>query len=176
LELLRSVDRRLAGLQDSLAPLRELSEIREGITVLDTRLERLAVLEDLPRILGAVEPLGDRLEQLEGAIGRLERQLVTVAESVAPLDGDLKQAGSDTGELRHDLAAVRLRVDAIADDGVMHLVTEVDQLVERVDAMHRTLEGLKASVETVTENLPGVGPGIVARARDAITAIGEHSG
>lgn len=176
LELLRSVDRRLAGVQDSLAPLSELGEIGRGIAVLDRRLDSLTVLEDLPRILGAVEPLGERLNQLDGAIGRLEQHLATVAKSVAPLDGDLKQTGRDTAALRRDVAAVRLRVDGIADDGVAHLVTGLDQLVERVGAMHRTLAGLKGSVENVTEALPGNGPSLVARARDAITAIGEHSG
>lgn len=176
LELLRSVDRRLAGVQDSLAPLTELGEIRHGIAVLDTRLDSLAVLDDLPRILGAVEPLGERLSQLDEAIGRLEQQLEAVAKSVAPLDGDVKQTGRDTAALRRDVAGVRLRVDAIADGGVAHLVTGLDELVERIGGMHRTLDGLKVGVENVTEVLPGNGPGLVARARDAITAIGEHSG
>lgn len=163
----RQVISTLRILPDLAAALPEFCS--EVLGLLGSVDRRLARLED------TLGPVGARLERLDAAIGRLEREIATVAESVAPLDADLKQAGADTGQMREDVAAVRLVVGAIADDGLSHLVTGVDELANRVERMHTTLDGLKGSVESVTASLPGSGTGLVARAREAITAIGDHA-
>lgn len=100
---------------------------------------------------------------------RLPERLVATLEIAA-------EALEHVGPMRSEVVTIRSRLDSLHEiieklEGVeAHLDKTVDELVDEIKAVHKTVRDLHDDVEHMTDRLPDPdAPGPLARARDAIT-------
>ena len=144
---------------DSLAEAaREVGPMRSELTRVREQTEPLAeLMPALERLIKQTEPVPEVLRAVE----QIREQTEPLSELLPALDGVKKELG-------HQLERVQELIVSLEGDE-SHLNVTAGKLVDELVAMHKTVDGLKDDVRSVTERLPDASKGPLEKARDVLT-------
>jgi len=162
----------LTRVRKQTEPLGELMPALERIRKQTEPLAKL--LPTLERIIERTEPLGELLPALE----RIRKQTDPLAKVLPALERLRKQT-EPLSELLPALARLEerlgTRLDSVHEVVVAlegkdsYLNSTVADLNRELAAMHKTLDGLKDDVRSVTERMPDASRGPLEKARDVLS-------
>ena len=165
-------------LADLLAPVCRPRQVVEALeSVSQAARELRAMRLELMRVRRQTEPVADLTRSAEGIREHAEAipDLLAVSERIREQAEPVAELLSALEGLEHSLAG---RVDTLRDgvqavgDEEARLNTTVGELVGGLDAMHKTIHGLRDDIEKITDRLPDPGRGPLEKARDVLTAGG----
>jgi len=145
----------LSGL---LAPLRLPERALEALEGLVDAAGNLAPMRsELTRVRKQTEPLGELMPALE----RIRKQTEPLAELLPALDRLEERLGTRLDSV-HEVVVALEGKDS-------YLNSTVADLNRELAAMHKTLDGLKDDVRSVTERMPDASRGPLEKARDVLS-------
>jgi len=115
------------------------------------------LLPALERIRKQTDPLGELLPALE----RLRKQTEPLAELLPALDRLEERLGTRLDSVHEVVVALESKDS--------YLNSTVADLNRELAAMHKTLDGLKDDVRSVTERMPDASRGPLEKARDVLS-------
>jgi uncharacterized coiled-coil protein SlyX len=145
----------LTRVRKQTEPLGELMPALERIRKQTDPLAKL--LPALERIRKQTDPLGELLPALE----RLRKQTEPLAELLPALDRLEERLGTRLDSVHEVVVALESK-DSFLNSTVADLNRELA-------AMHKTLNGLKDDVRSVTERMPDASRGPLEKARDVLS-------
>jgi uncharacterized coiled-coil protein SlyX len=172
---LRLPERTLGALDAVVEAVGNLGPMRSELTRVREQTEPLGeLLPALERILEQTEPLRELLPALE----RIRKQTDPLAKVLPALERLRKQT-EPLSELLPALARLEerlgTRLDSVHEVVVAlegkdsYLNSTVADLNRELAAMHKTLDGLKDDVRSVTERMPDASRGPLEKARDVLS-------
>ncbi len=145
----------LAGL---LAPLRLPERVIDALDSLAEAAREVGPMRsELTRVREQTEPLAELMPALE----RLIKQTEPLSELLPALDSLKKELGEQLERLQELIVAL--------EGDRSHLNVTANTLVDELVAMHKTVDGLKDEVRSVTERMPDASKGPLEKARDVLT-------
>jgi len=162
----------LAGL---LAPLRLPERVMDALDSLAEAAREVGPMRsELTRVREQTEPLAELMPALERLIKQTEpvpevlRAVEQIREQAEPLSELLPALDSVKKELGEQLERLQELIVSLEGDE-SHLNVTAGKLVDELVAMHKTVDGLKDDVRSVTERMPDASKGPLEKARDALT-------
>jgi chromosome segregation ATPase len=152
---LSRLEAQLGGLRGDLAPIGELSAMREAVEPLRGQLDALhAEMESLRgdvRPIRTIEDVHGAVEPLRGQLDGLHREIAALREEAKPI-AEISKVREGIEPLDEDMHAVRGSVD-----GLEPLIREVNQRLEQLDGHIETLREDLSPLGDLADKLPGVG-------------------
>ncbi len=172
---LRLPERALEALEGLVDAAGNLAPMRSELTRVRKQTEPLGeLLPTLERIIEQTEPLGELLPTLERIIERTEPlgELLSAVERLCKQTEPLSELLPALDRLEERLGT---RLDSVHEVVVAleskdsYLNSTVADLNRELAAMHKTLDGLKDDVRSVTERMPDASRGPLEKARDVLS-------
>ncbi len=172
---LRLPERALEALEGLVDAAGNLAPMRSELTRVRKQTEPLGgLLPALERIIEQTEPLGELLPALERirkqtdplakvlpALERLRKQTEPLSELLPALDRLQERLGTRLDSVHEVVVALESKDS--------YLNSTVADLNRELAAMHKTLDGLKDDVRSVTERMPDASRGPLEKARDVLS-------